>query len=199
MLNYLSPAEAVRLVKSGDTIVVQGSTSIPMVLLRALTERASELRDVKVISGFGVHPEEAPYAKRELMDSFRALNIFVPNNLRRAMREGVADTIPCFLGEVPFLFRSGQVPVDVAFLNVSEPDENGYCSYGISADIAFSSGSLTFRNATSTGTCPLRNKNGTSPRKHGIVSATPSRMARRRLLGTKIFSARNESMSSFLA
>ena len=98
MLNYLSPAEAVRLVKSGDTIVVQGSTSIPMVLLRALTERASELRDVKVISGFGVHPEEAPYAKRELMDSFRALNIFVPNNLRRAMREGVADTIPCFLG-----------------------------------------------------------------------------------------------------
>ena len=111
-MQYLSPIEAVGLVKSGDTIVVQGSTSIPMVLLRALTERASELRDVKVISGFGIHPEEAPYAKRELMDSFRALNIFVPNNLRRAM--------------------------DVAFLNVSEPDENGYCSYGISADIAFS-------------------------------------------------------------
>lgn len=135
---YLTPAEAVRLVKSGDTIVVQGSTSIPMVLLRALTDRASELRDVKVISGFGVHPEDAPYAKRELIDSFRALNIFVPNNLRNAMREGVADTIPCFLGEVPFLFRSRQVPVDVAFLNVSEPDENGYCSFGISADIAFS-------------------------------------------------------------
>ncbi len=135
---YLTPAEAVRLVKSGDTIVVQGSTSIPMVLLRALTDRASELRDVKVISGFGVHPEDAPYAKRELIDSFRALNIFVPNNLRNAMREGVADTIPCFLGEVPFLFRSGQVPVDIAFLNVSEPDENGYCSFGISADIAFS-------------------------------------------------------------
>ena len=137
-MQYLSPIEAVGLVKSGDTIVVQGSTSIPMVLLRALTERAGELRDVKVISGFGIHPEEAPYAKKELMDSFRALNIFVPNNLRQAMREGVADTIPCFLGEVPFLFRSGQVPVDVAFLNVSEPDENGYCSYGISADIAFS-------------------------------------------------------------
>ena len=137
-MKFVSPIEAVGLVKSGDTVVVQGSTSIPMVLLRALTERASELRDVKVISGFGVHPEEAPYAKRELMDSFRALNIFVPNNLRRAMKEGVADTIPCFLGEVPFLFRSGQVPVDVAFLNVSEPDENGYCSYGISADIAFS-------------------------------------------------------------
>ena len=137
-MKYLTPAEAVQYVKSGDTIVVQGSTSIPMVLLRALTARANELRNVKIISGFGVHPEDAPYAKRELIDSFRALNIFVSNNMRRAMREGVADTIPCFLGEVPSLFRSGLVPVDVAFLNVSEPDEDGYCSFGISADIAFS-------------------------------------------------------------
>ena len=137
-MKYLTPAQAVQLVKSGDTIVVQGSTSIPMVLLRALTARAAELRDVKIISGFGVHPEDAPYAKRELIDSFRALNIFVPNNLRRAMKEGVADTIPCFLGEVPSLFRSGLVPVDVAFLNVSEPDVEGFCSFGISADIAFS-------------------------------------------------------------
>ena len=137
-MKYQSPEEVVRLVKSGDTIVVQGSTSIPMVLLKALTKRANELRDVKIISGFGVHPEEAPYAKEELMDSFRALNIFVPNNLRNAMRMGVADTIPCFLGEVPSLFRSGLIPVDVAFLNVSESDEEGYCSYGISADIAFS-------------------------------------------------------------
>ena len=137
-MKYLTPAQAVQFVKSGDTIVVQGSTSIPMVLLRALTARAAELRDVKIISGFGVHPEDAPYAKRELIDSFRALNIFVPNNLRRAMKEGAADTIPCFLGEVPSLFRSGLVPVDVAFLNVSEPDEEGYCSFGISADIAFS-------------------------------------------------------------
>lgn len=134
----MTPAEAVRLVRSGDTIVAQGSTSVPNVLFRALTERASELRDVKIIVGFGVCPEDAPYAKPEYIDSFRALSIFVPNYLRRAMKEGVADTIPCFLGEVPFLFRSGQVPVDVAFLNVSEPDENGYCSYGISADIAFS-------------------------------------------------------------
>lgn len=136
--NYVTPEEAVKYVKSGDTIVVQGSTSIPTVLLNALTARASELRDVKLISGFGIHPEDAPYAKRELIDSFRALSIFVPNTLRRAMKEGVADTIPCFLGEVPSLFRSGLIPVDVTFLNVSEPDENGYCSYGISADIAFS-------------------------------------------------------------
>ncbi len=135
---FVTPAEAVKLVKSGDTIVLQGSTSIPNVLVRALVERAGELRDVKIITGFGVDKEDAPYAKRELMDSFRALNIFVPNNLRNAMRDGVADTIPCFLSEVPGMFRSGQIPVDVTFLNVSEPDENGYCSYGISADLTVS-------------------------------------------------------------
>ncbi len=135
---FVSPAEAVKLVRSGDTIVLQGSTSIPNVLVRALVERAGELRDVTIITGFGIDKEDAPYAKRELMDSFRALNIFVPNNLRNAMREGVADTIPCFLSEVPGLFRSGQIPVDVTFLNVSEPDENGYCSYGISADLTVS-------------------------------------------------------------
>ena len=137
-MKIISPSEAVRLVKSGDTIVVQGSTSIPMTLLRALTERAGELRDVRLISGFGIYPEDAPYAKRELMDSFKAQSIFVPNNLRRAMKEGVADTIPAFLGEVPFLFRSGQIPVDVMFLHVSEPDADGYCSYGVSADLAYS-------------------------------------------------------------
>ena len=126
---YVSPLEAVSHVKSGDTIVIQGSTSIPTVLIDALVQRASELRDVKLISGFGILPEDAPYAKKELMDSFRALSIFVPNTLRRAMREGVADTIPAFLGEVPFLFRSRQIPVDVTFLNVSEPDEEGYCSF----------------------------------------------------------------------
>ena len=59
-MKYVSPIEAVGLVKSGDTIVVQGSTSIPMVLLRALTERASELRDVKVISGF-IQMKEAEF------------------------------------------------------------------------------------------------------------------------------------------
>ncbi len=137
-MKIISPSEAVGLVRSGDTIVVQGSTSIPMVLLHALTARANELRDVRLISGFGVHPEDAPYAKRELMDSFKAQSIFVPNNLRRAMREGVADTIPAFLGEVPFLFRSGQIKVDVAFMHVSEPDEEGYCSFGMSADIIYS-------------------------------------------------------------
>ncbi|MBP3455702.1 MAG: acetyl-CoA hydrolase/transferase family protein [Alistipes sp.] len=137
-MKYMTAAEAVRLIRSGDSVYVQGSTSIPEVLVRAMTDRAPELRGVKVYSAFAIGREDAPYARRELIDSFEAVSFFVANNVRRAIREGVAQTIPAFLGEIPFLFRSGQVPLDVCLLNVSEPDEEGYCSFGISADLAVS-------------------------------------------------------------
>jgi len=137
-MKLVSAAEAVKLIKSGDSVFIQGSTSIPEVLVQAMTDRASELRDVKVYSAFAIGRFDAPYAKAELRDSFEPLSFFVANNLRNAIKEGVAQTIPAFLGEIPFLFRSGQVPLDVTLLNVSEPDEEGYCSYGISADLAFS-------------------------------------------------------------
>ena len=137
-MNFVSAAEAVKLIKSGDSVFIQGSTSIPEVLVQAMTDRAPELRDVKVYSAFAIGRFDAPYAKAELRDSFEPLSFFVANNLRNAIKEGVAQTIPAFLGEIPFLFRSGQVPLDVTLLNVSEPDEEGYCSYGVSADLAFS-------------------------------------------------------------
>ena len=137
-MKFVSAAEAVKLIKSGDSVFIQGSTSIPEVLVQAMTERAPELRDVKVYSAFAIGRFDAPYAKAELRDSFEPLSFFVANNLRNAIKEGVAQTIPAFLGEIPFLFRSRQVPLDVTLLNVSEPDDEGYCSYGISADLAFS-------------------------------------------------------------
>ena len=137
-MKLVSAAEAVKLIKSGDSVFIQGSTSKPEVLVQAMTDRAAELRDVKVYTAFAIGRFDAPYAKAELRDSFEPLSFFVANNLRNAIKEGVAQTIPAFLGEIPFLFRSGQVPLDVTLLNVSEPDEEGYCSYGVSADLAFS-------------------------------------------------------------
>ena len=137
-MNFVSAAEAAKLIKSGDSVYIQGSTSIPEVLVQAMTDRAPELRGVKVYTAFAIGRFDAPYAKAELRDSFEPLSFFVANNLRKAINEGVAQTIPAFLGEIPFLFRSGQVPLDVTLLNVSEPDEDGYCSYGVSADLAFS-------------------------------------------------------------
>ena len=137
-MNLVSAAEAVKLIKSGDSVYIQGSTSIPEVLVQAMTDRAPELRGVKVYTAFAIGRFDAPDAKAELRDSFEPLSFFVANNLRNAINSGVAQTIPAFLGEIPFLFRSGQVPLDVTLLNVSEPDEEGYCSYGVSADLAFS-------------------------------------------------------------
>ena len=137
-MNFVSAAEAAKLIKSGDSVYIQGSTSVPEVLVQAMTDRAAELRGVKVYTAFAIGRCDAPYAKAELRDSFEPLSFFVANNLRNAINSGVAQTIPAFLGEIPFLFRSGQVPLDVTLLNVSEPDEDGYCSYGISADLAFS-------------------------------------------------------------
>ncbi len=144
-IKYVSAAEAVKLIQSGDSVYIQGSTSIPEVLVRAMTERAGELRGVKVYSAFAIGREDAPYAKRELMDSFETNSFFVANCVRKAIKEGVGQTIPAFLGEIPFLFRSGQVPLDVTLLNVSEPDEEGYVSYGISADLAFSAAECSKR------------------------------------------------------
>ena len=137
-MNLVSAAEAVKLIKSGDSVYIQGSTSVPEVLVQAMADRAPELRDVKVYTAFAIGRVDAPYAKAELRDSFEPLSFFVANNIRKAINEGVAQTIPAFLGEIPFLFRSGQIPLDVTLLNVSEPDEEGYCSYGVSADLAFS-------------------------------------------------------------
>ena len=137
-IKYVSAQEAVRLIKSGDSVYIQGSTSIPEVLVQAMTDRAEELRGVKVYSAFAIGKGDAPYAKAELMDSFETNSFFVANCVRKAIKEGVGQAIPAFLGEIPFLFRSGQVPLDVTLLSVSEPDHEGYVSYGISADLAFS-------------------------------------------------------------
>ena len=137
-IKYVSAQEAVRLIISGDSVYIQGSTSIPEVLVQAMTDRAEELRGVKVYSAFAIGKSDAPYAKAELMDSFETNSFFVANCVRKAIKEGVGQAIPAFLGEIPFLFRSGQVPLDVTLLNVSEPDDEGYVSYGISADLAFS-------------------------------------------------------------
>ena len=134
-MNYVTADEAVRLVRSGDTICCQGSTAVPVLLQEALTRRAGELRDVTIVSGFNITEGTAPFCKPEYKDTFLVNSIFVCGDQRAHIDAGYGSMTPCFLGEVPFLIRSGQLPVDVAFINCSLPDENGYCSYGISADI----------------------------------------------------------------
>lgn len=136
--NLVTADQAVRLIKSGDHVYIQGSTSVPETLVDAMTRRGSELRGVVLHSGFSVSRRPAPYCQPGLEDSFIVDTCFVSNNVRRWIAEGYGTTTPRFLGEVPQLFDEGIWPSDVVLLNCSMPDADGNVSYGVSADLAVS-------------------------------------------------------------
>ena len=133
---YMTAEEAVRLIENGDHVYIQGSTSTPEVLCRALAERGNELRNVTLYSAFAVCKGEAPYCRKEYLGAFNVESFFVSNGVRRWIQEGYGSTIPRFLGEVPALMRDGTCRVDVALLNCSMPNEEGLVSFGVSADLA---------------------------------------------------------------
>lgn len=129
-----SAADATAVVASGNRVFVQGAAATPVELIDALTARATELRDVELVH---LHTEgAAPYAAPEYARSFRANCLFIGPNTRAAVNAGHADYTPVFLSQVPDLFRSGQMPLDVALVHVSPPDRHGYCSLGVSVDCA---------------------------------------------------------------
>jgi len=137
-MKYMTAAQAVQLIESGDSIYIQGSTSTPEVLSQALADRGHELKDVTIYAAFAVGRQDAPYCKPEYKETFNVKSLFVANNVRRWLADGYGTTIPAFLGEIPALFRDRTLPLDAVFLNVSPPNEEGYCSFGISADLAVS-------------------------------------------------------------
>jgi len=129
----MSAEEAVACIQSGDRVYVHPGACTPETLLRAMTARAPELRNVEVthILTFGF----ADYADEKYRESFRHRALFVGGNVRKAVNSGNAQYVPIFLYEIPKLFRSGEYPVNVALISVSPPDEYGFCSYGAGVDI----------------------------------------------------------------
>ena len=99
--NYMTAEEAVKLIKSHDRVYIQGSTSIPEVLLDALTARGHELEGVEMYSAFAIGRRDAPYAVHELRDAFIPRSLFIANCLRNAVARGEAQAIPGFLGQIP--------------------------------------------------------------------------------------------------
>ncbi|HEX6124388.1 MAG TPA: acetyl-CoA hydrolase/transferase C-terminal domain-containing protein [Pyrinomonadaceae bacterium] len=131
---FVPANEALTAVKSGDRVFIHGVAAAPHALIEALVGRAPELRDVEIVH---LHTEgEAPYAKPEMESSFRVNAFFVGRNVRDAVNSGRGDYIPVFLSEIPALFRKDVLPLDVALIHVSPPDSHGYCSLGVSVDIA---------------------------------------------------------------
>jgi acyl-CoA hydrolase len=131
-MNIVSAGEAVSGIQSEQRLYVQGAGATPSVLLEALVARAEDLRDVSVVH---LHIEgPGPHLQPEVAGSFRHTALFIGPNARRAVNDGRAEYVPVLLSEVPRLFTAGVVPLDAVFINVTPPDEHGFCSLGTSVD-----------------------------------------------------------------
>jgi acyl-CoA hydrolase len=126
MYKIVSAQEAVKVIKSNDRIYIQAAAAAPQILINAMTERASELKNIEVCH---LHIEgKTPYANPDLRDSFHVNSFFVGHNVRHTLTEGNGSYTPVFLSELPLLFKRNILPLDVAFIHVSVPDKHGYCS-----------------------------------------------------------------------
>jgi len=131
-MRVVSAAEAVAGITSGQQVFVQGGAATPTPLIEALVARAAELRDVGILH---VHTEgPAPHLAPEMDGHFRHRALFIGANARAAIHEGRADYVPVLLSDIPELFTNGILPLDAVFLNVTPPDEHGFCSLGTSVD-----------------------------------------------------------------
>jgi len=125
--------EAVSHIRPGQRVFVGTGCAQPVELVRALARRSAELSDCEIVHLLTMG--EAPYAERELSQFFRVNSFYVAENVREIIQEGLGDYTPVFLSDIPRLIQSGQVPLDVALIQVTPPDERGMCSLGISVDI----------------------------------------------------------------
>jgi 4-hydroxybutyrate CoA-transferase len=156
-MRFVAADEAVAAIRSGDRVFIQGVAAAPQQLVKAMTARAPQLRDVEIVH---LHTEGvAPYARPEYADSFRTNALFIGANIREAVASGQADYIPVFLSEVPSLFRKGILPLDVTLIQVSPPDRHGFCSLGVSVDVT--------RAAVHAADCVIAQVNPRMPRTHG--------------------------------
>ena len=125
--------KAVEAIQSKQRVFLTGNCSVPQTVLAALVRRAPQLDDVEICQVLTVGP--ADYVQPGLEGHLRVNTLFISDNVRAAVNEGRADFSPCRLSEIPLLFSSGRIPLDVALIHVSPPDEHGFCSYGIEVGV----------------------------------------------------------------
>ena len=156
-VHYVSPKEALAVIQSNNRIYIHGSAHTPTYLLKNLVLEADRLQNVEIvsISLYGDLHVDKPQFK----DNFHFNSLFVSAAVRNAVKEGYADYVPVFLSEIPELFKQHILPIDVAIVHVSPPDMHGYCSLGVSVDIA--------RSAVNTAKILIAQVNPNAPRTHG--------------------------------
>lgn len=128
----VSAEAAVAKVRAGNRVFIGSGAGEPQTLVDALSAR-EDLTDTEIVHllTLGV----ATYTEPRFGSRFRHNAYFIGPNVRQAVNAGRADYTPIFLSEIPRLFRSGRVVINVAMIQVSPPDSSGYCSYGVSTDI----------------------------------------------------------------
>lgn len=129
----LTAEQAVSRIQSNMRVFLTGNCSVPKTLLAALCQRAPLLQNVEITQVLTVGP--ADYVAPEMAGHLRVNTLFISENVRAAVNDGRADFTPCFLSEISGLFRSGALPLDVALIQVSPPDEHGFCSFGVEVGI----------------------------------------------------------------
>lgn len=150
-------SDVVKCIQSGHRVFIHGGAATPLRLIDAMLEEAGRLKDVELMHLHTVG--KARYADPEFEGIFRVTNLFVGGNMRKKLHPGRVDYLPCFLSEIPGLFRSGRKPIDVAMIHVSPPDEHGFCSLGTSVDVA--------RAAVEVAKVVIAQVNPNMPRVHG--------------------------------
>jgi 4-hydroxybutyrate CoA-transferase len=121
--------EAVKKIQSGQRLFLTGNCSTPQTVLAALVRHAPNLKDVEICQALSVGP--ADYVSPEMEGHMRVNTMFISANIRKAVQEGRADFTPVLLSEFPLLFKNKHLPVDVALVHLSPPDEHGFLSFGI--------------------------------------------------------------------
>jgi len=128
----MSAEDALKKVNNGDRVVTGHACGEPPTLVDALVARSPELQDVEIVHMVAMGP--AKYAQPGMEGSFRHNSLFVGAATRKAISEGRALHTPCFFSEIPRLFTWKILPVDVTLMQVAPPDDEGYCSLGVSVD-----------------------------------------------------------------
>lgn len=128
-----NPAQAIKMIKSGSRIFIGTGCGQPQILVEELVNEKNNIQDTEIYHL--LTQGNAPYIQEKYRDKFRTCSFFLAPNVRQGIISGRGDYTPIFLSEISSLFKRGTIPLDVALIQTSPPDKNGYLSLGISVDI----------------------------------------------------------------
>ena len=152
----VSADDAVRLVKNDQRIFLHGAAATPTPLVEALCRR-DDLRGVRL---YHLHTSgKCDFVEPKHAGRFHSISLFAGSTTRKAIVEGRADFMPIFLSDIPELFTTRKIPLDVAMLQLSPPDRHGLCTLGTSIDAA--------RSAADSATTIVAEINEQMPSTHG--------------------------------